>query len=693
MIALVAALLQPPTARDSLLADSARARPLAPVIVSSVLRTPIALVRAPYAVSVVGRDAIQRARAGLAVDEALRGVAGVQVDNRFNAALGERITVRGFGARTQFGVRGVKVLVDGIPATMPDGQTTLNHVDLGSLGRVEVERGPASALYGNAAGGVVLLETEDAPDAPLAGRVRALHGADGLTRLQGSAGGRGARGDWLATASRLDYDGFRQWSDQRSTRAGVRGRLGAEVAPLGVLVASAAVVDYDAHNPGGLTDSLLHVDPTRAFANNVRQQTGESGRHEQLGLLWRRASPMASFVASTFALHRALENPIPTSIVALDRAAFGARIAGTRVIRRERGALRLAHVASGVEWQGQRDDRQNYANATGARGALSLDQLERVATNAVFAQADATLGARLLVLGGLRHDRVRFRASDRLITATNPDDSGDRTLAATTPSIGASMLVGRGASVYANASTSFETPTTTELVNRPTGAGGLNPDLAPQRARSLEAGLKGAGAMGARAAGTWQLAAYTTAIRDALVPFEVPGAPGRQFYRNAGRARHRGIEASGELALGAWVARAAYTLVDARFVDYTVRDTSYAGRRVPGVSPRRVDAAVEWRGPAGLLAAIEQRAQDRTPATDANAASSPGFALTDARVALGALRARGAAVAPFAGVTNVFDRRYVTAVTVNAAGSRYFEPGAGRTIYVGADLTLGRAVR
>src|SRR5205823_4627868 len=140
------------------------------------------------------------------------------------------------------------------------------------------------------------------------------------------------------------------------------------------------------------------------------------------------------------------------------------------------------------------------------------DQLERVTSAALFAQADATLGSRVVALAGVRRDRVRFAAADRLVSATNPDDSGARTLAATTPSVGLSVAVARAASVYANASSSFETPTTTELANRPTGAGGFNPDLEPQRARSLEGGVKGAATLGARVAASWQLSAYHTVV-------------------------------------------------------------------------------------------------------------------------------------------------------------------------------------
>ncbi|MGZ8411744.1 MAG: TonB-dependent receptor family protein [Gemmatirosa sp.] len=687
-----AAIAQSPARPDTSAARRDSAARALPPVVTTVLRTALDPARAPFAVSVTTRAEVQGARPGLSLDEALRAVPGVQADNRFNAALGEKLSIRGFGARTQFGVRGVKVLVDGVPATMPDGQTTLNHVELGALERAEVVRGPASALYGNAAGGVLQLTTEPAPDAVVGQRVRVVAGSDGLTRLQSTTGGRTAdgSGDWLLSAGRVDYDGFRDFSAQRSTRA--LARAGWRGAP-GELRATFAWVDYDASNPGALADSARRRDPTQAFANNRRQQTGETGRHGQLGLAWRRAIGRGEGEATAYGLARRLDNPIPVRIVALDRQAGGARAAYTLGLGGGDSSAAPVRLAIGGEWQRQRDDRQNYGNAQGARGALALDQLERVTNAAAFAQATASLGARATLLAGLRHDRVRFAAADRLVSASDPDDSGERTMQATSPSIGVNVALAPWLRAYANAAYAFETPTTTELANRPTGAGGFNPELEPQRARSAEGGLTATGTLGRSLAGNVQLALFRATLDDALVPFEVPGAAGRQFFRNAGRAVHQGVEGSATVAVGSALSvRAAYTGLDARFRDYTVGDSSYAGRRVPGAAPRRFDLAVTWRGPRESLVAIEQRAQSWTFADDANRARSPGWLLTTVRAAAPAVRVAGVSFAPFAGVTNLFDVRWDAAVTVNAAGARYYEPGSPRAVYVGADLAgaIGR---
>src|SRR5205085_1568132 len=229
------------------------ARAIAPVVVT-VLRAPLAISRAPFAVAATPPNDAKQARPGLAMDEVLRAVPGVQVDNRFNWALGERISVRGFGGRAQFGVRGVRVLVDGIPATLPDGQTNLNSVDLGSLGRAEIMRGPASALYGNASGGVIQLETE-APSGKIhEERIKTTAGENGLLRLQGIVSGTMVPATYLVSGARLHFNGYRDWNDATSSYANSRITFSGATDELKLVLNG---LDYSAKNPGGLTAAEL----------------------------------------------------------------------------------------------------------------------------------------------------------------------------------------------------------------------------------------------------------------------------------------------------------------------------------------------------------------------------------------------------------------------------------------------------
>ncbi len=674
---LFAALLFSPTAM-LWAQDTARVVPLDTVTVQ-VLGTPGPVLRAPFPVSVVQEAEIRRGRPGLALTDALAGVPGVQVDNRFNYALGERISVRGLGARAQFGVRGVRVLVDGIPATLPDGQTTLNHVDPAALGRAEVIRGPASALYGNASGGVIRLSTAPPPLAPLASEHRVLAGSHGLLRMETSAGGRAGAAAYRAYVSRLSYEGFRKHATADNLNAGGMLHLarGADEVRL-----SFTAVRYDALNPGSLSDSLLRVDRGAAFTRNVEQATGEEGRQGQAGVWWRhRAGPGALEVAA-YALARSIDNPIPNAIIDLDRRVGGVRASWAA----DAGPLRWL---AGAEVEGLRDDRLNFANQAGERGARTLDQRERVTSSSAFAQGTAALPGRLEVLGAVRYDRFRFSVRDRLVSPENQDDSGARTMERLSPALGVSFAATERLALYANVATAFETPTTTELANRPTGAGGFNPDLQPQRTVSAEVGAKARLAPWAWVEG----AAYQARINDALIPFEVEGAPGRVFYRNAGQARHRGVEASAVLTpRPGWTARAAYTWTDARFGRYVVNGQDREGNPVPGVAPHRLDVSLLMSPARGPFAGIDLRRVSSTPVADDDAEGrfrSPAYTLVDLRAGWEGARAGRIALSPFGGVMNLLDRAYNTSVTVNAFGWRYYEPGPGRTVYAGVRLSLG----
>ena len=673
---LFAALLFTPSAALTA-QDTVRIVPLDTVSVR-VLGTPGPVLRAPFPVSVVQEAEIRQARPGLALTDALSAVPGVQVDNRFNYALGERISVRGQGARAQFGVRGVRVLVDGIPATLPDGQTTLNHVDPSALGRVEVIRGPASALYGNASGGVIRLSTAPPPPVPLASEHRVLAGSHGLLRLETSAGGRAGAAAYRAYLSRLSYGGYREHASAKNLNAGGMLHLarGADEVRL-----SFTAVRYDALNPGSLSDSLLRVDRGAAFARNVEQRTGEEGRQGQAGVWWRHQAGPGALEVAAYALGRSIDNPIPNAVIDLDRRVGGVRASWSA----DAGPLRWL---AGAEVEGQRDTRLNFANQAGERGARTLDQRERVTSSSAFAQGTAAL-SRVEVLGALRYDRFRFSVRDRLVSAGNADDSGARTMERVSPALGVSFAATERLALYANVATAFETPTTTELANRPTGAGGFNPDLQPQRTVSAEVGAKARVAPWAWLEG----AAYLARVHDALIPFEVAGAPGRVFYRNAGRARHRGMEASAVLTpRPGWTARAAYTWTDARFGRYLVNGQDREGNPVPGVAPHRLEVSLLASPERGPFAGIDLRSVSSTPVADDDAQGllrSPAYTLVDLRGGWEGARIGGMTLSPFVGVTNLLGRAYNTSVTVNAFGRRYYEPGPGRTAYAGVRLALG----
>jgi iron complex outermembrane receptor protein len=642
-------------------------------IVVRVVRTPFGVLELPFALSVSGDSLSTRGQVRLGTSEVLMNVPGVDVQDRYNYALGDRISVRGFGARTQFGIRSVRVFVDGIPATMADGQTTLDHLDLATVTRSEVIRGPSSALYGNASGGVIRFQTGRPPPAPFQQVFDIEGGSHGLARLTSSTSGRTGALTLGLDLTRFSYDGFRTYSaaDKGYATGRAQYRLGADEFQL-----TGSYVDLAAQNPGSVTESVARADPTAANPFNVVQQTGKDANQGQLGLAWTRTSASATVQVAAFGLSRRVHNPIPVSVIDLDRLAGGIR---AQVDGRATVSGRAAPWTVGAEALFQRDDRTNRDNDRGSAGALLLDQREQVVNVGLFGQMRVPLAARWSAFGGLRYDAFRFEVEDRFTQAGDPDDSGRRDMDALSPTVGIAFAVTRAMTWYANVTTAFETPTTSELANQPTGAGGFNATLEPQQAVSIEVGLKGGDPMGFR----YDVALYRADVSDALIPFQVPGQPGRDFFRNAGSTRHQGVEAGAGWTGGGWTLRAAYRFTDATFVDYQTGTARYDGNRVPGVAPHAADVLATYSAPRGWYATSDVRASSAVPTNDANSAEAPAYAVVNVRVGWSDIGLGGLEVSPYGGVTNVFDAWYITAVTVNAFGQRYFEPGPARTWYLG----------
>jgi iron complex outermembrane receptor protein len=659
--------------------------PLDSVLVT-VTRGLDGLGHTPFAVSVQGEANLQLGNTGYSLEEALQGLPGVQVQNRYNYTVGERISIRGAGARAQFGVRGLKVLVDGIPATMADGQSTLDHLDLGSLGRAEVLRGPASAIYGNGGGGVLSFETVRPPDVPIRQEAKSVFGGDGLVRLQSTTSGTLDGTTYLVNLARLSYDGFRDHPDDPSTLFGGADRFNANAQVRTELAGGALQItgnffDLDGENAGQLNQSDFEAGVRTARGFNVNQGTRKDVHQGQIGATW--SGPVSSVQAqfSGWGLFRDMDNPIPPSVIDLERTAFGARAAVTTQTPGESGDLTWT---AGIDLDLQRDNRLNFENESGARGALILDQRETVSATGLFVQLRAPLSARAWVMGGLRYDRFRFEADDHFITAESPDESGVRTMDALSPTVGVHFEVTPELILYGNVATSLDTPSTTELVNRPDGGGGFNPELDPQRGVSGEVGVRGQ----VQSRVSYEASIFVTESKDELVPFEDPAQDGRTFFRNSGESKYQGFEGSLRVVLPAQLqAQLTYTYISATFTDYVVDGDVFDGNDVPGLARHRLDGFVRvTNGP--WFGELRGDYVGRMAVNDENDERTKSYSLWEARTGLATFRLGRLEVSPFAGVANLFDKSYAAAVAVNAFGGRYYEPGPGRAFFAGVSAAF-----
>ncbi|TVP42171.1 MAG: TonB-dependent receptor [Gemmatimonadales bacterium] len=679
---------------DTLPVDTIQRDTLDPIpvrgVIVNILRSPIRVDRAPFAISVIQEEVLGRGRSASSVEEALHGLPGVQVQNRFNDALGEQVSIRGFGARSGFGVRGIQVVVDGIPATLPDGQSTLEHLDLGSLGRVEALRGPGAALYGNAAGGVLTFETRAPSESRVRQELRVVEGDHGMHRLQSTTSGTLGAQQYLVSLSRYEWDGFRTYrgDGNRSVYGNTRREqvnatfssslLGGEIR----LVANH--LELGSENPGALTRFEMEVGDRRASSGNVAQGTRKDVVQSQAGLTWRGPLAGRELELATHAVRRELVNPIPWAVVDLDR-----KVGGIRGILRTEQAGPVGDLwwAAGFEASSQLDERRQFANEAGERGSLRLDQRERVFGGAVFIQALLPINRVLDVMTGLRYDRIRFSAADRLPrTFGAPEEAGGRTLDSASPSFGLHASITRALGAYMNLSTAFETPTTSELANHPDGLGGFNPELEPQVGITGELGARGL--LGEVAA--WELAFFHTVLYNELVPFEVAQVPGRRFFRNSGRSEREGIEATLQFSPDPMVAaRMTLSTNRAHFRSYSVDGVSYSGNRVPGIAPHRIEGILRL-GPGSWFAEFRGEAMASILTRDDNdpQAATPPRRLLDVRAGVNEANLLGLRLSPFLGITNVLDVAYTSSVSVNAVDGRYFEPGPGRAMYFGASLAV-----
>jgi iron complex outermembrane recepter protein len=655
---------------------------IAPVIVEAT-RADAELLDVPAAVSVIDKGAISEGRAGLALDEALARAPGVFTQNRYNFAQGLRLSIRGFGARAPFGVRGLAVVVDGIPATTIDGQSQLDGYDPAFIERVEVIRGPASALYGNAAGGVVRITTLRPPEEPY-GEAEILAGSDGRFTQRVHAGGR--RGDTGAAAygSSVELLGHRDHASAVLRRAGLAvshtlgGRHELEV--------QARVLDAPRSlDPGGLTAEQLRDDPSQANAFNARMRAGDEVAQQQAALRWRSApAPGELWEAQAFVQHRDFAQRIPVpppgpGWIEFDRIFGGG---GLRHARPFSLAGLRGRLTAGLDAGYQRDDRQRYENQQGQRGALRQDQLERARSAGLYGQAEITLAEAWWITAGARVDHLRLALDDRFDEGDD-DRSGSRSFLEPSVLGGITWRYHAKHAAYGNLATAFESPTFVELRSPEPAGRGFNPELGAQDAVSGELGAKG---FLGRAGGRYDLAVFVADVRGELISYEQDGI---DFFRNAGRTRRMGVEAAALATMArGFEAAAAASVGDFRFRDYLdTGGAQHRGRAIPGLPRAHGYLELAWRGP-GVRLAGDLRAATGVYVDDANTLASPAFADLGLRasraVRHGEFRGRA-----FLGFENLLGRAYAANVRINPAGNNPFEPAPGRGVYLGVALTWG----
>jgi iron complex outermembrane receptor protein len=645
----------------------------------------------PVAIDVIDQAQIQLNQLQVNLSESLGRVPGMVAQNRWNYAQDLMISIRGFGARANFGVRGIRLYQDGIPATMPDGQGQTSSFSLVSAKRIEVLRGPFSTLYGNAAGGVISIFTEDGPYPPMA-QAQVIGGSYGTWNSIFKFGGSTPTANYIVAGNAFQTDGYREHSvaTRDLANAKVQFNLGEDTK---LTVIGNSFYQPDAQDPLGLTKAQWYADPRQADPAATLFNTRKTVNQQQGGAtLEQRLSPDAVMRVTGYGGSRLVRQYLALSGVGATSSGGVTDLSGDfwGVDARVTGEYSLGGgpllLTAGVAYDTQHQARKGFVNNNGALGDLRRDEDDYVSDNDAYVQAEWSL-ASVSLLAGLRYTDVRFKSFDHYITNQNPDDSGSVSYSHPSPVVGGVWHATDDLNVYANYGVGFETPSFIELAYRTVGTG-LNFALQPAISKSAEIGIKARIAQQQRL----NLAAFWINTTDELVIDTATG--GRTTYTNAAKTRRRGAEAEWEAVLGnGFTAYASFTYLLAEFAAPATTGSPPQiipeGARLPGVPGSSAYVELAWARPDwyGFSTGVEVQYAGKVYVNDRNTDYAPSY--TVANVRAGFQQQVGQwTFTEFARLNNITGRNYSGTVIVGDTNGRYFEPSAERNFLLGVTANV-----
>ena len=654
---------------------------LEPITVTAS-RFPIKQQDAVFAVTPIDKVSLQTARRQLSLKESLGSVPGLLALNENNFAQDLRLSIRGFGARASFGIRGIKVLIDGIPETTPDGQTQLDNLNIGMIDHIEVVRGPTSALYGNASGGIIHLSSQKPPKT-LQVENRLVGGSYGFKNFQIKAGQDFGDTNILFSAVHSRINGFRAHGEMKTSL--INGIVQVQPDSLNELIIRLSWENSPlAEDPGALTSEQMKDNPTQASLNNLKYNAGEAVSQGRIGFFYNRIfNPEQELQFNAYFNSRNFNNRLPFEqggIVDLIRNYGGFNLL---YLHASNFLGYSAQLAGGLEFADQRDDRKRYNNLNGSKGELIFNQEEQYINTAIFGQQDIHFTQRWVLNLGLRYDIVNVRVQDLFIE--DGIGSGKRTLQGMSGTIGTRFRMTDNHNLYGNISSGFETPTLIELTNNPVDNRGLNPTLNPQQAVNYEIGMKGVLTNKFR----YEMALFMIDVYDELLPYELDSSPGRSYYRNAGRSRHNGLEFGihGYLTTGLTFALS-YTYSRFYFIDYQLAKNNFRENSIPGIPEHMGYAEFFYLSTSGIYGRFEIQGRSKLYVNDANTAIDDPYAAINIQTGYRLLFNRWY-VEPFFGINNILDVSYSDNIRINAFGERYYEPAPGLNFYGGVNIHIG----
>ena len=632
------------------------------------------IIDIPASISHIGQEKIQLGTEQAGLDESMKQVPGAFFLNRYNYAQDLRVSIRGFGARSNFGIRGIKIIVDGIPETLPDGQGSIDGVDIGSIYKIDVIRGPSSSLYGNASGGAILIETERGPDLPFV-ELRNTYGDFNLNKQQLKIGGNTGDLNYLLNISNTSVDGYRDNSKFENKQ--FNGRFEYSLSDSSNIISTLHHTDQPfANDPGGITAEDAATDRRQARAQNLNYQAGEKVKQTRFGLIYKtQLNKSRNLEIRTYNTDRDFSNKLPFQnggMVNLDRSFYGG---GLKYIEEGYLGKYQNRLLLGVDYDRQDDNRSRYNNLLGIKGAKTLQQNELITSLGAYLQNETKLNDIAEITLGVRHDDIEFDVRDKFLS--DGDDSGKINLNQFSPMIGVSLKTSSNTNIYATASKAFETPTTTEFAN-PSG-GGFNQAVKPQKSTNYEIGIKKLCNKY-----TFEAAIFQINVRDELTPYEDSEQPGRTFFTNAGSSDRYGLELTNiKRFYDQFEFSTTYTYSDFKFNHFKdVNGIKHDGKRIPGIPKNLLNFNLSWSNDSGSYANLDTTFAGEFYADNSNQNKVDSYAVSNLRLGKNFTH-NDLNIGLYFGINNIFNEQYHSNIRINAYGNRYFEPAPKQNIFFG----------
>lgn len=660
--------------------------------------TTVSELDTPAAVSMVNGDEMRQAAPRVNLSESLGAVPGLQVQNRQNYAQDLQLSIRGFGSRSTYGVRGLRIYVDGIPATMPDGQGQTSNIDIGSVDTIEVLRGPFSALYGNSSGGVINVTSQTGTQPPTV-EASSYYGSFGTwhygMKATGAVGDGSHAGDvdYTVSTNRFTTHGYRDHSGARKNLA--NARLGVRINDVSKLTLLLNSVDIKANDAGGLTADEWRDNP-RQSPRGDQYNTRKNTRQTQAGLRYeRQLSAQDDLSVMMYAGERETTQfqSIPRAPQLKPSHAGGVidltrHYQGIDTRLTHRGELLVpVTLTAGLDYENMSERRKGYENFVmvngapqyGEQGALRRNERNLMWNVDPYLQTQWQLTDKLSLDAGVRYSSVWFDSNDYYITPGNGDDSGDASYHKWLPAGSLKYALTDAWNVYLSAGRGFETPTINELSYRSDNQSGLNFGLKPSTNDTVEIGSKTRIGNGLFTAALFQTNTDNEIVVDS-------SSGGRTSYKNAGKTRRQGMELGLDQQFGeSWRLKAAWTWLDATYRTNVCDDASCNGNRIPGIARNMGYASFGYQPEQGWYAGSDIRYMSDIMANDENTAKAPSWTVvgltTGYKWSYGRMD-----MDLFGRIDNLFDREYVGSVIVNESNGRYYEPAPGRNYGIGLNL-------